>query len=234
MQCQDLLKREMKKQAIFLAIDNMSDNTKSIEQAKTFLTAGFANGSIVIVTARSSEVLKLCHLDIDESNCLGMPELQKDEAKSLFVEHAICDSETGTEVDDEIIDRCLKRCYFRKGDGKSYHYHPLALKVLGIQLGCTKYDRNKWAAGLKEFDTFNRQREEEHPIFSILRKSFDILLPMDRMLFMDVALFLPDDNLYEFDREGNMSWFEWLSMVHGTSVDDIVERVRVFCTLYLQ
>jgi hypothetical protein len=59
-----------------------------------------------------------------------MPELQKDEAKSLFMENAIFDYETRMEVDDEIIDSCLKRCYFKKGYGKSYHYHPLALKVL--------------------------------------------------------------------------------------------------------
>jgi hypothetical protein len=182
----------MQKQAVFLAIDNMSDNIKSIEQAKIFLSAGFDNGSIVIVTARSLEVLKLCHLGIDGSNCLEMPELQKDEAKSLFMENANFDCETRMDVDDEIIDSCLKRCYFKKGDGKSYHYHPLALKVLGVQLGCSKYDRNKWATKLKELDLFNLHREEEHPIFSILRKSFDILSSMDRMLFMDVALFLPE------------------------------------------
>jgi hypothetical protein len=220
----------MQKQAVFLAIDNMSDNIKSIEQAKIFLSAGFDNGSIVIVTARSLEVLKLCHLGIDGSNCLEMPELQKDEAKSLFMENANFDCETRMDVDDEIIDSCLKRCYFKKGDGKSYHYHPLALKVLGVQLGCSKYDRNKWATKLKELDLFNLHREEEHPIFSILRKSFDILSSMDRMLFMDVALFLPGERFLNL----NMTSFEWLSMVHGTNVRDIMERVRLFFVHYFQ
>ena len=230
MQCEDLLKREMQKQAVFLAIDNVTDNIKSIEQAKIFLSASFNNGSIVIVTTRSLEVLKLHHLDIDESNCLEMPELQKDEAKSLFMENAICDYETRMEVDDEIIDSCLKRCYFKKGDRKSYHYHPLALKVLGIQLGCSKYDRKKWGIMLEELDLFNLYREEEHPIFSILRKSFDILSSMDRMLFMDVALYLPRQEIWDF----KMTSFEWLSMVHGTGVHDIMERVRLFFDQYLQ
>ena len=214
----------MQKQTVFLAIDNMSDNVMSIDLVKLFLSAGFHYGSVVVVTARSLEVLKTHHLNLDENSCLEMPELQKDEAKALFLQHAICDQEARAEVDNDILDRCLKRCYFRKGAGKSYHYHPLALKVLGIQLGFYKYDQNKWASLLKEFDTFNRRREDTHPIFSILRRSFDTLKPEDRMLFMDVALFLPEPVL------SKTKWtaLEWLSMVHGTSVHDMMERVRLF------
>ena len=76
-----LLKREMPKHAIFLAIDNMSDGQKSLKQAKLFLSGGFAVGSIVIVTSRSLDVLRIQHLGIDENNCLEMHELELNEAK---------------------------------------------------------------------------------------------------------------------------------------------------------
>lgn len=247
MQCEDLLKKEMRKQAFFLAIDNVSDSIESIEQARTLLSAGFGHmsdnvesideaktifsagsdhESIIIVTARSLDILKLRHLNIDENNCLEMPELNRREAKALFLQHAKCDSEVRNEVDDKIITRCVNRCYFQKlSDRKTYHYHPLALMVLGTQLGANKFDPVKWAAQLKELDTFNQFRSSKHPIFSILRKSFDTLLPKDKMLFMDVALFLPQAGWYNY----NVS--NWLSMVHGTSVRSVREGVSLFYAL---
>ena len=73
-------------------------------------------------------------------------------------------------------------------------------------------------------DTFNQLQEREHPIFSILRRSFDTLKPEDQLLFMDVALFYPEE-------ENGVYWscnvFEWLSMVHGVSMDAIMRRVRL-------
>ena len=215
----------MQKQAVFLAIDNVSDNTKSIELAKYLLSAGFDEKSVVIVTARSLDVLKIKHLDIDDSDCLEMPELEEEEAKSLFLQHAICDMlpEERNAVDDKIISLCIKRCYFQKHrGGESYHYHPLALKVLGVQLGFDKYDPDRWASQLKEFDTFNPRGELEHPIFSSLRVSFDTLEPSDQLLFLDVALSVPESNEYGW------SVFEWLSMVHGISVSNVMKVVSLF------
>lgn len=149
----------------FLAIDNMSDDRKSIEQANIFLNGRFGCGSIVIVTSRSLEVLKMHHLGINENNCLEMPELEFHDAKSLFLQHAICDIKTSKEVSDDLIEQFVERCHFKKSDGKSYYYHPLALKTLGMQLGCTKYDVQKWEAELKVLDAYNRRRELEHHYF---------------------------------------------------------------------
>lgn len=44
------------------------------------------------------EVLKMHHLGIDENNSLEMPELELDEAKSLFLQHVIHDNSTRNEV----------------------------------------------------------------------------------------------------------------------------------------
>ena len=140
------------------------------------------------------------------------------------MEYAIRDNETRKKVDDEVLRTCVKRCYFKKGVEGSFHYHPLALKVLALQLGCSKYDRVKWKEQLQEPDVFNGQREGSHPIFSILRKSFDNLQPEDKMLFMDVALFLP----VQVRTVSNWTLFEWLKMLHRTSLQDMMKRVRLF------
>ena len=217
MQCFNLLKRDLHKRRVFLAIDNVY-NEKTIEQAKLYLKTRYEPGSIMIVTARSLGLLQ--NLKIDEKNCIEMPELEEDEAKHLFLYHASPE----TEVDEEFVLRCVERCYFGKGDGKSYHYHPLALKVLGTQVG---YESEPWNLQFDEMDIFNQLREKNHPIFSILRKSFDTLLLEDQLLFMDAALFCPERSF--FLREWvPINIFDWLSMMHGLSVDVVKKRVRHF------
>lgn len=70
----------------FLALDNVKDNLKSIEAAQRFLKACYGSGSVVFVTARSLDVLK--KLNLDESQCLEIPELEEGEARSLFLHSA--------------------------------------------------------------------------------------------------------------------------------------------------
>ena len=118
----------MNQQRVFLAIDNVSDNHGAITQAKSFLNLVRECNSIVMVTARSLDIL--LNLSILESDCLEMPELNIDEAKALLLQH----SAPYNDVTEELIARCVQRCYFRTGDGISHHYHPLALWVLGVQL----------------------------------------------------------------------------------------------------
>ena len=244
----------MKKEKVFLAIDNISDN-KSIDEAKKYLQAGYCSGSIVMVTSRA--LGHLTYLRIDKSACFEMPRLGKDEAMALFLYHA----EPRTEVDKKVLNRCIKRCYFSKGNNKlrSSHYHPLALKVLGSQLGAE--DPKEWKLQLKEVDVFNQRRERENPVFSILRRSFDELKPEDQLLFMDVALFdIGDDykswretrgsvsrsaDFYDDGVDGSWAYrstklarlqepsrtwyiFDWLSMVHGLSVTVVKDRVSTF------
>ena len=200
-----------------LTIDNVC-NEKTMKQAKDLLKVRYEPGSIVIVTARSLELLQ--DLKIHEKNCIEMPELEEDEAKHLFLYHATPESE----VDEEFVMRCVERCNFGKGDRRSYHYHPLALKVLGTQVG---YESEPWNLQFDEVDIFNPLREKEHPIFSVLRKSFDTLLPEDQLLFMDAALFYPERSFFLREWEP-INIFDWLSMMHGLSVDVVKRRVRHF------
>ncbi|KAG0604044.1 hypothetical protein M758_10G140000 [Ceratodon purpureus] len=226
-QCRDQLKRNLVQEAVFLAIDNVSDNPDSITNAKTYLAAKWAKGSVIIVTARSLDTLLLLHQYIEAHNCIEMPGLEKDEAKSLFLKHVICGRDDTIEMDEELVKSCVERCYFSKGVG--HHYIPLALKVLGEQLGCIGYDADRWKAQLNKVETFELELfGTQHPIFSILRTSFDSLPDKAQMLFMDVALFLPGAAPPHIEQYYTDSYnlFDWLSMVHGVNIDEMVLRME--------
>ncbi|KAG0561405.1 hypothetical protein KC19_9G062400 [Ceratodon purpureus] len=228
-QLQNALREGIIKDPIFLTLDNMSDLDASIAEVQLYLSARLPAGSIVIVTARSKDWLLRVRPYIDESNCMQMPELMLEEAKSLFVKSSA--AKLRNDVDVKLILRCVKRCYFQKEDDtQSCHYHPLALDVLGRQLSRLT-DLGEWVMLLDRIDedVFNQSRENNHPLFSILRKSFDALSSGDQMLFMDVALYLPKNDL-DLREEVDYSVFEWLGMVHNFQrVDDLIralERLR--------
>ena len=218
MQCEELWKEEIGKQAIFLAIDNVTDSIVAVKQAQLPSTR-LHKKSIVVVTGRALEVLKGRQVGMNENSLLEMPELEKEEAKALFMENALPEYIGRSNV-DEIVNRCLEWCYLEKGDGKNYHYHPLALEVLGKQFGSMEYNREKWARELEKVDVFNCRREKEHLLFGILKKSFESLLDEDKMLFMDVALFLPKLG------RGFVSPYKWLSMIYEGTKQRIMELVR--------
>lgn len=210
---------------LLLAIDNVSDD---IEQAKSFLSIknNMDSRSIIILTARSFDHLNLL---IRKEDCLEMPELNVNEAKHLFLYHVKCDNSADEDdtIKEELLTRCVERCHFwkRQQVGGGQHYHPLALEVLGRQFCSIPYDPERWALHLKDVDAFNesRKRPKEHPVFSILRKSFKMLKDEDKLLFMDAGIFVPNNNY-----RSNLTGLEWLSMVHGKTVDIIKNRVSFF------
>jgi hypothetical protein len=168
---------------------------------------------------------------VEEGNCLEMPELDVEEARSLFCKSS--NLELTSEVDGELIMRCVERCRFRKDDNSgSSHYHPLSLDVLGKQLGCI--DLREWRVQLDEIDKdiFNLSKESDHPIFSILRRSFDGVSEEDQLLFMDVALFTPNRIYMRWEYLlitcSMLNVFEWLGMVHRRSAGDVIRGVSHF------
>jgi hypothetical protein len=216
MQCKDRIKKGLKTK-VFLAIDNVSLET--IDEAKELLRMGFLLGSIVIVTARS--LVQLQGLNVEE--CMEMPELNEGDARLLFQYHAAPSSnpEIRDVMFEQLLKQCVKRCYFGKGDhSKSGHYHPLALKVLGGQLGS---DPKEWVDKLNELDPYNPYNEKVHPIFSILERSFEVLKQEDQFMFMDVAIYFPKRGWTSTVKRYNV--FEWLSIVHGKSLCVIKQKV---------
>jgi hypothetical protein len=219
MQCKDRIKKGMKKK-VFLAIDNVSPSQQTIDEAKELLRMEYLPGSIVVVTARSLDLLQK---DLNVEECMEMPELNEGDARLLFQYHAAPSSnlEIRDDMFEQLLKQCVKRCYFGKGDhSKSGHYHPLALKVLGGQLGS---DPKEWVDKLNELDPYNPYNEKVHPIFSILGRSFEILKQEDQFMFMDVAIYFPVTVLASL--EGSLNVFEWLSMVHGKSLCVIKQKV---------
>jgi hypothetical protein len=87
--------------------------------------------------------------------------------------------------------------------------------VLGCEVGdlARKCDMTGQVALLKRISTFNLSRQKEHPVFSVLRSSFDSLLEEDQLL-LHVALFLPDYPI-QMRMPVFCSPLDWLSMVHG-------------------
>ena len=217
------------KEAVFLAVDNVSDTQASVDEARRYLAASLPAGSVVVVTARGRGTLMRVGPYVTESNVVGMPELDVEEAKALFA--ASSNLEWSSEADEELVVRCVERCHFAKDDGSgSKQYHPLTLDVLGKQLGCV--DRREWKAELDKIDAdiFNLTGDAEHSIFSILRKSYDTLSREDQLLFVDVALdFCPQFRMYfvRFRDDGyGRSMLEWLGKVHGVNADGVMRRVR--------
>ena len=200
------------KDRVFLAVDNMSDESK--EEAKSYVGANLGDGSVVLVTARSVELL-LC-LGVRKDDCFAMVELELEEAKSLFLN---CAGLKMSEVGEDLVERCVRRCLFSKGQSlDDWHYHPLALKVLAIEVGdLIRCGMENQSAMLSRIRTFNLSRRKEHPVFSILRSSFDCMLEEDQLLFLDLALRIsPSLNIqFRFTR------LEWLGMVHGKDGDEM-------------
>jgi hypothetical protein len=224
------LKGGIIKEAAFLAIDNVSHTQASMDEAKSYLSASLPSGSIVLLTSRTKETLLYMRPHVDEGSCLEMPELDVKEARSLFCKSS--NLELTSEVDAELIMRCVDRCHFKKDDGSgSSHYHPLTLDVLGKQLGCI--DSREWNVELDKIDNdiFNLSEESDHPIFSILRRSFDAVSEEDKLLFMDVVLFIPTRFHLAWKKTSiscahKLNVFEWLGMVHGRSTSNVIRGVR--------
>jgi len=162
---------------VFLAIDNVSSTTS--KQALTFLQANYGLGSVLLVIAHSLN--ELTSLGIDGNECMEMLELEMEEARSLFLYHVACVPPTywSNKDDHELISSCIERCHFKKSNGISSHYHPLALQTLGEQLQCIGYVQERWRSLLHEIDYLNPFGEPQHLVFSILRRSFDALNPQD-------------------------------------------------------
>ena len=67
-QCGYRLKEEMKKQRVFLTIDNVVDSSESLKEASVYIQAEYGNGSVIVVTARSIDQLQM--VNINKRDCL--------------------------------------------------------------------------------------------------------------------------------------------------------------------
>ncbi len=231
LQCEGVLlnKKNWNKKS-FLTIDNVWDDSDSLEQGQLYLRAPFFEGSWVIITSRLKKTL--ISLIEDENACFEMPELDKDDARKMFLYHAANGKEFEERDDLVAIEECVNDCYFSKGEGRDSHYHPLSLKALGIFL---QYHGGKepsaWTKDLQNLKESSYSREPRNRLFEILRLNFDRLPKWEQELFMDVALFSPGSTVYwEADR------MEWLCLVHNKKKekieDGVCSQVPFWCHIF--
>ena len=99
------------------------------------------------MTTQYKEALSRLGLSMDDE-CMKMLELEFEEARSLFVKSY----EGRNEDDEQLIEYCVKRCYFRNEEQRTnYHCHSLALDVLKRELAWID-DRNEWEEELDMID----------------------------------------------------------------------------------
>ena len=222
------------KQKSFLTIDNVWDDFDSLEQGKLYLRAPLVEGSWVIITSRFKKTLR--SLNVDENACFEMPELDKDDARKLFLYHAANGKEIEKRDDLVAIEKCVKSCYFRKGEGRGSHYHPLSLKALGVFLQFGGEEPSVWMKNLQKLKELSYSQHPKNPLFEILRINYDRLPKWEQELFMDVALFSPSSILYLKQRMYSQypppSWMyfkpnvmKWLCLVHNKEEEEIEDAV---------
>jgi hypothetical protein len=200
-------------------VDNVWDDHRSIEQAKMFLKGPFFEGSLVIVTSRSQRTLELLGVDGDAS--FEVPDLGLEDAMNLFLYHAAGGKKFVQEGEKRDILECLRTCYFQNGDGGGWHYHPLAVQALGLQLSCVGDKPSEWVKNLWTVKNFSNLTGE-NPVFGILRSSFDLLPLCEQCLFMDLVYFQPVFSFYE-----KIDMKEWLCLVHRQDEVEIKCRVML-------
>lgn len=213
-QGQLLLLERLHRYKAFVALDNVNDTQEMLDSARILLRAGFHPESKVLVTARSCNVLERVFGGLVEPSLVAVPKLTQEEAICLFLQHATYQKlnfESFSPECQDVILRCVERCF---------QGHPLALKTLGARLcNISDIDPLQWSEVLEDLD-FKMSLDRVHPIFSILRASYDALPERHKLIFIDIALYAPQRVLWSV---GTLC--HWLGYLHQRKPHTIKEMV---------
>jgi hypothetical protein len=224
----------MHRQKVFLVLDNVGDHQVEVEEAIMYLKLLYHEGSIVLLTSRSLDILHN-RLHISRLHCMEMPNLGHKGAIDVFLHYSGIskDSIKGDELN--IVIGCVEECRFGTGGDATSSckakstYHPLALKVLGSQFRSIGLEVCRWkeSLGKLKVDKFNMLKDKKHPIFSVLRLGYDALRQQEQYIFLDLSLVCVSKGRGLFS--GFRFKWEWLCMVHKTSEADMKESVSMTC-----
>ena len=225
LQAQLQMKRRMGGQDVFLAIDNIEDAESSHGQVQDFLKCTFSAGSKLLVTGRSSIVVKNVLGWWDEDiYCKPVPNVDATEALSIFIEKAAPGRSISSLSAEEksVVEECAEQACF---SGK---YHPLALRALASYYNDVDA-RNPlgWQDHLNDIHKLRPCRESESgTIFQILGLGFGTLCKLTKLLFLDMALFVPNIS-------ARIDTIEWLSAMHREEPSTIRRKVSSPLTRWL-
>ena len=210
-QVHSLLKEHVSRHRLFLVVDNVWDQQDSIKEARSFLSLPFKEGSVVLATARSSNILVLLE-KIPWPNCFSTPFLDIDTATNLFV-NAVGDK-TFSELDlnkQTLTKTFVRSCYFsRPGSFLGEEYHPLALEVLGRYVGLYP---GRWEDIKVDFKSVG-ENEQRDPLFSVLEVGWEGLSKTCQSLFLDVVHFL-ETRLSGRDDRDDDDFPKWYCAIHN-------------------
>ena len=213
---------------MFLAIDNVWDDPRSLGEANDYLSNDLHPESKVLVTARCKTTLR--NLGIQGECCFEMPDLREEDAMDLFLQNA-CPSPSPIELANpehlNVVRKCISYAlYSKRGDtewSRAYHFHPLALKVLGLFMKTLTPFPSKWIEKLNNPKILGSKVKD---VNSVLRTSFDMLPEDDhRAMFLDVAIYAPTRQYYWFKPPTVEEVCEWLSMLYGQEIEVVMDKV---------
>lgn len=233
------------KEPKFLAVDNVQDTLASLQEAESYLK-WLSPESIIIITSRSRDNLLSVKPGDDIIPCNPIPNLDQEEAMTLFLKIAApdVDRQSLDHRHNRILENCLKICFFPRkkeinydqvpvddGDhtvnGESGHHHPLALRAVAA------YFRDRytgpdsilcWKEELKSRNDVFLHAPDSMDVFDVLGIGFNDknMTPLSKQLFIDVALYAPENEI-----------FYWLVSIHYEYKPEIIrEEVGLLSFFY--
>ncbi|KAG0615271.1 hypothetical protein M758_5G028000 [Ceratodon purpureus] len=189
----ECLKDNMRREPVFLVIDNITDDSTSRTEALEYLEAGFHPHSRIMITSRSEDVVQALFTDPKSTFCKAMPNLTEEEAGFIFLQRAAPQRALDTLTDEErrVLSLCLGQCCFAS-DGRPIigeQYHPLALRALAVYYHeIHNMNISSWENHLEDLDKLKNSRESSD-IFGILGLQFSTFNMRKKLLFLDLALY---------------------------------------------
>ena len=129
-QGRNCLKDNMKREPVFLVVDNITDDSASRMEASAYLEVGFHPHSKIMITSRSEDIVQALFRDSSSTFCKAMPDLTEEEAGFIFQQRAL---DALTDEEKRVFKLCLCQCCFSSDGGpiRVQQYHPLPLRALG-------------------------------------------------------------------------------------------------------
>lgn len=206
------LKDNMKREPVFLVIDNITDDSASRMEASAYLDAGFHPHSKIMITSRSEDIVQALFRDPNSTFCKAMPDLTEEEAGFIFLQRAAPRKALDACTDEEkrVLKLCLRQCCFSSHEGpiREQQYHPLALRALAVYYHeIDNMNILSWEKHLEDLDKLKHSRESSD-VFGILGLQFSTFDTRKKLLFLDLALY------YGTSWKSLKNCVRWLADIH--------------------
>ena len=227
MQVRNLLIQHVPKHRLFLVVDNVWDQQHSRQEAKSFLSLPFKKGSVVLVTARSIDILNLFKNIIPWKDCFSTPFLDTHAATNLFLNSAGYKSLSELQPKEQALTTTfVHSCWFSlPASLGGRQYHPLALRVLGGYVG--QY-MGPWENIKIDFKNMG-ENEKIDPLFSVLEIGWEALSTNCRSLFLDYVQFTRDHRIYGVNVLVPFS--KWYCAIFDVDKNEVRESVSPYLHL---